>query len=561
MQNTPRKPQQYIDGFINNRPRRQVSAAPQRPLSRAPQPTPRQAMGAVAKPLSLQHGRPAVSDRPLIPKTEQPKRPIHGSFGRRRPTTTDQQNKKSDRSWRPLVKRGALVVLALFVISGGWLGWKVYRNTAKVFGNKNPLHILSAFKPVPLKGEDKGRVTVLLAGNSADRSDGGGGQLTDSIMLLSINTKSHDAFMLSIPRDMWVNIPDRGHSKINAANTATDFNENGYAKGGMGMLEKVITDNFGIPINYYALVNYTAFKDAVNNVGGIDVNIQSTDPRGLYDPSFRPHEGGALKLPNGVNHLNGQIALNLARARGDPFNGVYGAYGFPQSDFDRTTHQRQMMFALKEKTLSMNVLSNPNKVGNLMDSVGNNVSTDFQINELVSLYHMMKNVKSSNIQSLSLNSADGKNLLMNYRADNGQSALAPAMGVDDFSQIQAYLTKVINTSPVSKEAAQTVVLNGGDIAGLAKAKGDEIAKKGLVISTVGDAPKKYSTTTIIDNSKGAKPATKKSLKDTFKNSTSATDATLSARYPDAQFIIILGGNEKSPTDQSDNDSSTDTSNI
>lgn len=483
------------------------------------------------------------------------------SRGRRtsglRRTTADSKK----RNWRTFAKRGALVVLALFVVSGGWLGWKVYRNTAKVFGNNNPLHVLSAFKPVPLKGEDKGRVTLLLAGNSADRSDGGGGDLTDSIMLVSINTKTHDAFMLSIPRDLWVEIPGIGASKINAANTVTDFSEEGYPKGGMGMLEKVISDAFGLPINYYALVNYTAFRDAVNSVGGIDVTIDSKDPRGIYDPSFREHEGGPLKLPNGVNHLNGQTALNLARARGDPFNGVSGAYGFPQSDFDRTNHQRQMMFALKDKALSMNVLSNPNKMGKLMDSIGNNVSTDFELNELVSLYHMMKNVKSSNIQSLSLNNADGKNLLMNYQASGGQSALAPAAGVGDFSAIQAFVSKVINTSPVSKEAASTVVLNGGDTAGLAKLKADELAKKGLAVGTVGDAPKQYSATTIIDNSKNSKPATKKFLKDLYKGATFVSDATLTQQYPDAQFIIILGVNEKAPTDSTTSASSDSTSNI
>lgn len=552
MQPPSRKPQQYIDGFINNRPRRPVASAPQRPLSSHGQstlrPTPVKPKPVTPKPVAL-HGR-------LTSRTPELREPL--KHAKRTPGIRRAQPTTKKRNWRTLTKRGALVVLALFVLSGGWLGWKVYRNTAKVFGNNNPLHVLSAFKPVPLKGEDKGRVTLLLAGNSADRSDGGGGALTDSIMLVSINTKTHDAFMLSIPRDLWVSIPGIGGSKINAANTVTDFAENGYPKGGMGMLEKVVSEATGLPINYYALVNYTAFRDAVNNVGGIDVNIDSEDPRGIYDPSFREHEGGPLKLPNGVNHLNGQTALNLARARGDPFNGVSGAYGFPQSDFDRTNHQRQMMFALKDKVLSKNVLSNPNKMGNLMDSIGNNVSTDFELNELVSLYHMMKHVKSTNIQSLSLNNADGKNLLMNYRAASGQSALAPAAGVDDFSAIQAFVSKVVNTSPVSKEAASAVVLNGGDIAGLAKAKGDELAKKGLIIGTVGDAPKQYSTTTIIDNSKNSKPATKKFLKETYKGATFTSDTALTQQYPDAQFIVILGGNEKAPNDTgttSGNDSS------
>ncbi len=511
----------------------------------APTPSARQTLGSAAKPITLQHGRPQTPPNPSIAPASQ-------RLGRKRPGSAAPSTKK--RSWKTLTKRGALVVLALFMISGGWLGWKVYRNSSKVFGNDNPLHMLSAFKPVPLKGEETGHVNILLAGNSADRSDGGGGNLTDSIMVMSVNTKTNEAFMLSVPRDLWVDIPGIGGSKINAANTATAFSEEGYAKGGMGMLEKVISDNFGITLNYYALVNYKAFQDSVDTVGGIDVNIQSKDPRGIYDPSFRPHEGGPLKLSNGVNHLNGQVALNLARARGDPFNGVRGAYGFPESDFTRTEHQRQMMIALKEKAMSMGVLSNPTKVGKLMDAAGNNVSTDLKLNELLSLYHLAKKIDTKNIQSLSLNNADGKNLLSNYTTGTGQSALIPAAGVSDYSVIQAYVQKVINATPVSKEAANTVVLNGGQIPGLARLKGDQIAKKGAVISSVGDAPKQYATTTIIDNSGGKKPATKKMLQDLFKGSSITTDAELTKQYP-GDFIIILGANEKAPTDQQSTDSS------
>ena len=559
MQDKHAKPQQYIDGFITNR--RPSASIGSRLRTGA-------ASGATAMP-SLAQAKPPVV-RPQAPPT--PQRPTSASaqpsaarlqptsgaipspstrsrlhaIGRQRPgKATETAAKKVQKRWKILTKRSALVMLALFVVAGGWLGWKVYRNTSKVFGNNNPLHVLSAFKPVPLKGEATGHVNILLAGNSEDRADGGGGLLTDSIMVVSINTKTHDAYMVSIPRDLWVNAPGIGYTKINAANTYQDFAEAGYPKGGMGALEKTVSDTLGIPINYYALVNYTAFKDAVNTVGGIDVNIQSTDPRGLYDPSFRPNEGGALKLPNGVNHLNGQTALNLARARGDPFNGVYGAYGFPQSDFDRTTHQRQMMVALKEKAASSSTLANPTKLGKLMDAIGNNVKTDFQLNELLSLYHMGKKVDSSKIQSIGLNDADGHNLLSNYTTAQGQSALVPAAGITDFSAIQAYLKKTINATPVTKEAASMTILNSGQVAGLAKQTGDFLSEKGAVITAVSDAPKAYDKTTIIDNTKGKKKATKQLLKDTFKNSTFVTDQTLSQQYT-TDFIVILGTNQQAP---------------
>lgn len=543
MQEQPRQRPQSIDGFVRNRQRRSV-------VSSHRQITTDQNLPGVQRHHVEQH-RPLGDFRPKPPTPTSPS-PImntalpvrEGSRLRRRPGT--EQPKK--RSWRRVTKRGALVVLALFVLSGGWLGWKVYRNASKVFGNNNPLHVLSAFKPVPLKGQDTGHVNILLAGNSAGEAGHGGENLIDSIMVVSVNTREHTAFMLSVPRDLWVDVPDVGYGKINTAGTATNFKESGYPNGGMGALEKTVSEKLGIAINYYSLVNYTAFRDAVNSVGGIDVTIQSEDQRGIYDPSFRANEGGPLKLPNGVSHLNGQTALNLARARGDPYNGVRGAYGFPNSDFDRTEHQRAMMLALKDKIISAKTLSNPVKIGELMDSVGNNIQTDFQLNELASLYYLMKDVKTNNIQSLSLNDADGKNLLANYTAPSGQSALAPAAGVDDYTDIQKFLSKNLNANKVSKEAANVVVLNGGEIVGLAKREGDVLAKKGIMISQVGDAPAAAATTTVIDNAAGKKPETRKALKAAFGDHFS-TNATLAQQYS-ADFVVILGANQPDVPDSS-----------
>lgn len=553
MQDTPPRKPQYIDGFVRNRQRRSVVSSASQAVPMQSARLQRQSGNDLMQRATMGDFRPTQKAVPAphvgkpgersILNTSLPVRDMQ--LGGKR-TSRFGKKQKAPRTWRTIAKRSALVVLALFIVSGGWLGWKVYRNSAKVFGNKNPLSVLSAFKPVALKGQSSGHVNILLAGNSADRTDGSGGSsLIDSMMIVSINTKEHTAFMMSLPRDLWVNVPGMGYGKLNTVGNATGFNESGYPQGNMGALEKVVADDFGIDINYFALVNYTAFRDAVNSVGGIDVNIQSEDARGLYDPSFLANEGGALKLANGVQHLDGQTALNLARARGDPYNGKYGAYGFPKSDFDRTEHQRWMMLALKEKVISAGTLSNPVKVGKLMDAIGDNVKTDFQINELASLYYLMKDVKSSDIDSLSLNDADGVNLLANYSGTGGQSALAPAAGVDDYTAIQQYISKKYNANKITKEGANVVVLNGGQIVGLAKTYGDQLAKKGLNVSQVGDAPATAASTVIIDNSGGKKPNTKALLKKTFGNGTSP-DTALAQQY-NADFVVILGANQSDPT--------------
>ncbi len=455
-------------------------------------------------------------------------------------------------SWKKKLLTALAVIVIIVGIMGSWLGWKVYRNVAKLTHDANPFSLLQVFHPVALKSQD-GRVNVLIAGDSVGRTDGGGGtSLTDSIMVLSIDTHTDTAFMLSIPRDTWVQMPDSGggaagtHQKINAANTLTNFNMSGYPKGGMGALEYVVKQNFGVPIDYYALVNYDAFQDLVNAMGGITVDIQSTDPRGLYDP--QPFPGSkAFKLPNGVQTLNGTQALDLARARGD----AYGSYGFPQSDFDRTQHQRQMVIAIKDKASSTSVVANPFKVAGLLDAVGNNVTTDLKLDEIETLYTLTKKLNDNNITSVNINTLNGTNttLLANYRSPSGESALIPAAGIDEFSVIQHAIQKLLSNNPLVKESASVVVVNAGNLVGLARAETTVLTAKGILATASFASPPTQPSNTLIDNSQGADPNTKSYLQSQFKT-TAATSAALTKEYPNASFILVLGTGQQMPASAS-----------
>lgn len=353
---------------------------------------------------------------------------------------TPVEDQKPKRNWKKIAKKTAITLLVILLIAGGWVGWKFVSNSAKIFGWGN---LFGLFQHTKLKGEDEGRVNILLAGNSADDPGHNGANLTDSIMVLSMNTKDNTAFIMSIPRDLYVNIPDHGYGKINETfqdGESDNFSESGYADGGMGLLEKVVYQNFGIQSNYYALVNYTALRDAVNAVGGIDVTIDSSDPRGLYDPSKDLSTRLPLvKLSNGVHTLDGQAALNLARARGD----AYGSYGYGRSDFTRTENQRKILIAIKDKASSSGTLANPIKVGQLFDSFGNNVQTDMKLAEAKRFYELIKKVPSSDITSASLSNGKDVNLLKSYTNRYGQSTLIPAAGIDDYSDIQEYVQKLI----------------------------------------------------------------------------------------------------------------------
>lgn len=336
------------------------------------------------------------------------------------------------------------ITLAITLATGGWVAYKFLANEIRVFGWKG---LWGLFHTEKLKGEDGGHVNILLAGNSSDDPEHAGATLTDSIMVLSINTKQNTAFMLSVPRDLYVDIPDDGYAKVNETyqnGEANQFHESGYPDGGMGLMSKVVSDNFGLTLHYYALVDYAAVRGAVDAVGGVEVDIKSPDSRGLYDPSpdLSNNRQPLVKLSNGAHHLNGVQALGLARARGNH----YGAYGYGLSDFQRTANQRQIMLGLKNKATSAGTLSNPVKLSQLMDAVGQNVQTDLSLGNVRRLISLLKKIPDNQIKSVGLNDVDGHNLLTSYITRYGQYALVPRAGLDDYSEIQNLIDGLLNSS-------------------------------------------------------------------------------------------------------------------
>lgn len=437
-------------------------------------------------------------------------------------------------------KRIIVVIVLILLVVSGWVGGKLLYNAIRVFhGN-----IFSILTTTKLNGEDTGRVNILLAGYSVDDPQNTGGTLTDSIMLVSIDVKNNTAFLLSVPRDLYVNIPGYGYGKVNEVyedGQNGHFKASGYPNGGMGLLEEVVSHDLGISLDYYVLLDNNAVKQAVDAVGGITIDIQSPDPRGIYDAYTH------LKLPNGWVTLNGQQALSLARARGDNAAGDV-SYGLPGSDFDRTAHQRQMIQALEQKALSTGVLANPIRLGQLFDAFGSNVQTDLTLGNARRLYDLSKTIKSTALQSYGLNSVtfDGRqnvDLLANYWTPNGEEALIPAAGIGNYGQIQLLVQQITSDNPVVREAASVVVLNGTSTAGLATKVESALTAKGINVVAVGNAQASTTTTTIIDASSSKMPATLQLLQQLYGKQVTTTNPY--ANIYTADFIIVVGTDQVS----------------
>jgi polyisoprenyl-teichoic acid--peptidoglycan teichoic acid transferase len=314
-----------------------------------------------------------------------------------------------------------LAVIALFILVGVWDARNLSAASHNLFGTGNILNLLSTSGA---QTDASGRMNILLIGYSIDDPGHPAASLTDSIILLSMNRATDSGYMLSIPRDLYVDIPGFGYGKINEA----------YNDGGVLLLEKIVSRDLQTQINYYALIDYAAVKDTVNSLGGITVNINSTDPRGLFDPNISPADGGPLKLGNGPQTIDGQTALNLTRARGDPCDCGQLAYGFAQSDFDRTQHQRQVLTAIKDK-LNWKVVLLPWKNQRILNAVSSNVKTDIPATAVRSVFGAFNSIPGAKLQSVSLRNLGGHNYLSSYQTIYGQDALVPAAGLSDYSDI------------------------------------------------------------------------------------------------------------------------------
>ncbi len=527
MDQTPRGPVRgNLEGFV-------VPKALPRAVYKSPSPLERQPI--TPEPASLSQQLPPQPA--YVPSQEaaryNPYRSTYTTGSRR----TEKKRPKLKRKWS-MKKKVIMSVLGILLIgfsAGAWYGSKIISGLDKAFHGNVFSDVHALFSSTTLNGEAQGRVNILLAGNSADDPGHNGAQLTDSIMVLSIDTRNKTAFMLSIPRDLWVYVPGFGsYQKINAAGEVS-----------MHQLQQVVETNLGIPINYNALIDYGAFRDAVNAVGGITINIQSPDPRGLYDAFTH------LKLPNGENTLNGQQALDLARARGDGTAGDI-SYGFPGTDFTRTMYQRVMAIAVAKKAMSAGVLTDPIKISNLVNAIGNNVKTNLNLQDVLRLAQLIKTVNLNSIGSYTYPSTTtgtpkSKALITSYiDPASGQDALAPTAGVGEYGQLQNYYQQLISNNPVVKEDASVVVLNGTNVNGLAK-KDESILQANKIDNvTIGDAYNEYNTTMLIDLSGGQAPATKTLLEGLFPGTVvtseyGSTEAKEATNYT-ADFVVVLGQN-------------------
>lgn len=230
------------------------------------------------------------------------------------------------------------------------------------------------------KGTD--RINVLLLG--VDRRPGDDVPRSDTMILVSIDPAGRRVGMISIPRDLRVTIPGIGVDKINAAYpTGEGLRPNG---GGAALAMQTVRDNFRVPIHHYATVDFRGFMKIVDAVGGISVEV----PYPLKDDEYPSDEGfhyTRLYVAAGLQHMDGQMALRYARSR------------HFDSDFGRQRRQQQVLRAIREQGLKLNLLP---RVPEFINLLKDSVRTDMPVGDLPGLARLGMGIKGEDIKSYGL---------------------------------------------------------------------------------------------------------------------------------------------------------------
>lgn len=317
----------------------------------------------------------------------------------------------------------------------------------------NPISIVANFTGSSLKETD-GRTNVLILGSDRRSVGNVTSVLTDTIIVASIGRVDNDVVLISLPRDLWVQSPAQGfYERINAM----------YTYGGSTDTTKVVENVLGIPIHYYAVVDFNLFQETINVLDGIEIDVETAFEDFEYPVEGKENDNCGrtaeqieemkeqspvyvfpcryeyIKFEKGPQKMEGPTALKYARSR-------HGTND-ENTDFARAKRQQKIIVAVKNKALSLNTLLNPSKLKELYDTYAANVDTNISLTDAQGFYLLSQEVDFSNIRSIVLDDRSSAEVggLLYHPSDSslygGRYVLIPRAG--DFSQIHAYVQKYI----------------------------------------------------------------------------------------------------------------------
>ncbi|HET9495351.1 MAG TPA: LCP family protein [Chloroflexia bacterium] len=370
-------------------------------------------------------------------------------------------------------------------------------------------------------------VNILLIG--LDYRPGEEDTRADTQIIVHIDPVSKSAAMVSIPRDLWVPIPGFGEGRINSTyqtgETDAKSDDPQIPGGGPGLAKATIEDNFGIPIHYYAQVNFSGFEQIIDTIGGVNIDV----PRPLVDNMYPLGNYGVTRIyiPAGLQHMDGRTALAYARSR------------HADSDLGRNARQQQVLLAIRRQGMSLDLLGKLNELaGELSDAV----RTDLSVSQVGSLMMLAQDIDMDSIQTVQIDAS-----MVRQTFVGGADVLVP-----NWEIIRPLIAQAFADPRLAKEAARLSVQNGTNTGGVGKNVRDVLVQKGFSVPDLRsvDNPGEFPTTEITDFTGGQKPRTIDALLEILDLSQADVQKGDPEEAPVAQTdgepvdIMIIVGDEK-----------------
>ena len=443
-----------------------------------------------------------------------------------------EKRKEKKAKKKPSKIRRTITIIALVLVLGliGLISWAVFWGNdiiAKITGGQgNVFDLIKFIEPTyePLKTDANGRTNILAFGTSGYNMEGdegngvhAGAQLTDSIMMISLNQETGDIAMLSLPRDLKASPTCTATGKINEVYWCHNMNGEDEAAGANALMAEV-GSILGVDFQYYAHLNWGSLISIVDILGGITITLDE----GIYDYYWT----GAVYEPGVAYTINGEEALGLARAR----------HGTTGGDFSRGASQQKILVGIKNKILEKS-LSITDIIG-LATTLGDNFRSNFSIDELKTAAHLTFDFDFDSMRQISL----WPDYMTTGTLDNGISYVLPRGGVGNYSAVQAFVAENLSNDPRTYEHPTIAVLNATGEAGVANEERIKLEAEGYTINTVDNAP---ADVVLEDNvviySNNTKPGTEDMLEKYYElrtiKSLSEAPASVSRDY---DFVIIIG---------------------
>ncbi|MEX2052641.1 MAG: LCP family protein [Candidatus Paceibacterota bacterium] len=340
---------------------------------------------------------------------------------------------KPEKPWfkRPLfyILFGIAIVIGFFAFQFGLAynsitidnGPPWWKGVANVFNFSEDAPPPIELNPIP--EEEPDRLDILVLGIRGEDALEEGGLLTDTIMVVSIDQKTKKISMISIPRDLFIDIlANTGNGgTVRIKGKINRVYESGLPRGeGLALSQQVFSRITGTYIDHVIVFDFKAFEEIVDTIGGVDVTLA----RPFHESSQWGYE---FSLPEGKNHLEGEQALYYVRSR------------YSTSDFDRARRQQEVIAAIKSKALSLGFLANPLNVTSLFSDLKNNIRTDFKIWDIKDLLDLASAFSQSSIKNYVITT---QNLVYETHTEGGEYILLPNEG--NYDGIKNLFKEILN---------------------------------------------------------------------------------------------------------------------